>query len=317
MWENNRFVKTSSGRLYDIDMLGMIHWPSMDETTTPDLFNLYDDLFPFSHIVPCSVRNSSVPEGGDFAPPLKSECYSNRSDCDDTLMVTSNDALRFEEDCLFETPSPDASSSCRNLLPPHPLSVGANRFLCQKNSKADMTLAQLNDSNASDTKSHRVDLNDLKSEGHDLYQNFDLLTEKNFSSSASKPANSLLMKDCVASRPVPSKQNNACQQPLFVVKEEGHGVVKCEIKTESVSPALSKSSPPPPLSTPPLKTPKAVKRCRTTSVALSDAGGDVKDESMNVIDRQRTLTSQGHESASISYNCLPVGKKIKLEITGQ
>lgn len=313
MWENNRFVKIS-GRsvnmefLYDIDMLEMIRWPSMEDT--PDLFEAvassyqglgpYDGLFPFPRIVPCH-NASSVRSPLPAEDSLKSDSYSNRSDCDDTLMVTSNDALRFEEDCLFESPSP----SCIN--DPHQSVSGAessaNRFLCQKNSMADMTLAQLNDSNASDTN-HKVDLAELKIEVNDLDRNFDSLSE-NFSP-ASKPANSLSTKEQVVSRLLPPKQSNAGQQPLFVVKDEheGHNVVKRDIKTEQVSPVKCS-----------LKTPKALKRGLTSSVvALSE--GDNNGEPDNN-DGLKTTAYQGHEAASVSSNCWPVGKKIKLEITGR
>lgn len=286
--------------MYDIDMLEIIRWPFTEGFAwTSEAFlqfmNYYQGLGHYRGPGPPNVRGLFH----NFLSDLAANSRGSRSDCDESdevLMVTSNDALRFEEDCLFESLTPvsrNAPASAADVG-----DVASNRFLCQKTSMADMTLAELNDTNAH----------------HDVRFKVGLAVDRNSNSpgeirpaaAGSQQAKSVSDKEpTCAGQPVSSKINNSggskAEKLLFACKTEpdqdkvAQGGFESKVKVEPSFDYECSS-----------QTSKDSKRRRASSNTLSRFG--IKG------DHIESTESRFSKTSALPTDLFPLKKKLKLEI---
>lgn len=287
--------------MYDIDMLEIIRWPFTEGFSwTSEAFLQFmtycQGLGHYRGPGPPNVLGSFQ----NFFPDLAVNSRGTRSDCDESdevLMVTSNDALRFEEDCLFESLSPVA----RNAPNADAGDVASNRFLCQKTSMADMTLAELNDTNAHDAR-FKVGLT--------VDQNSNSLGEIRLATGFSQQAK-LLISD---------KESSICGQPVTMKISNGGGggsntekllfACKTELDQDKVAAGLESNVKIEPCfdSECSSQTSKESKRRRASSITLNRFG--IKGDHID------TAESHFSKSAALPADFFPLKKKPKLEISG-
>lgn len=285
--------------MYDIDMLEIIRWPFTEGFAwTSEAFLQFmtycQGLGHYRGPGPPNIRGSIH----NFLSDLAVNNRSSRSDCDESdevLMVTSNDALRFEEDCLFESLSPVSRSA------PNAADVGdvaSNRFLCQKTSMADMTLAELNDTNAHHDVRFKV--------GLAVDQNSNSLGEIHLAA-GSQQAKLISDKEPTCGQPVSSKINNSggsnAEKLLFACKTEldqdkvAQGGFESKVKVEPGFDSECSS-----------QTSKEPKRRRASSNTLSRFG--IKGDHIELTE------SRFSKSSAFPTDFFPLKKKLKLEISG-